>query len=73
MVSYKLKQPMVIGYIIAGMIIGPFTPPFSLISNFDVLNLFAEIGVILLLFVVGDGISYRKIKKDRKKGVSYSV
>lgn len=25
MVSYKLKQPMVIGYIIAGMIIGPFT------------------------------------------------
>ncbi|HSA72985.1 MAG TPA: hypothetical protein VLD84_03425 [Nitrososphaeraceae archaeon] len=26
MVSYKLKQPMVIGYIIAGMIIGPFTP-----------------------------------------------
>ena len=35
MVSYKLKQPMVIGYIIAGMIIGPFTPPFSLISNFE--------------------------------------
>ena len=33
MVSYKLKQPMVIGYIIAGMIIGPFTPPFSLIGN----------------------------------------
>jgi CPA2 family monovalent cation:H+ antiporter-2 len=44
MISYKLRQPMVIGYIIAGMIIGPFTPPFSLISNFDVLNLFAEIG-----------------------------
>jgi CPA2 family monovalent cation:H+ antiporter-2 len=38
MVSYKLKQPMVIGYIIAGMIIGPFTPPFSLISNFDVMR-----------------------------------
>ncbi|MDW0139335.1 MAG: hypothetical protein QOK86_06295, partial [Nitrososphaeraceae archaeon] len=37
MISYKLKQPMVIGYIIAGMIIGPYTPPFSLILNFDIL------------------------------------
>jgi monovalent cation:H+ antiporter-2, CPA2 family len=53
LISYKLKQPMVIGFIIAGMIIGPYTPPFSLITNLDVLNLFAEIGVILVLFVVG--------------------
>lgn len=69
MVSYKLKQPMVIGYIIAGMIIGPFTPPFSLISNFDVLNLFAEIGVILLLFVVGMEFPIEKLKKIGKKAL----
>ncbi|TLX89644.1 MAG: cation:proton antiporter, partial [Thaumarchaeota archaeon] len=31
LLSYKLKQPMVIGYIVAGMIIGPYTPPFSLV------------------------------------------
>ena len=30
LISYKLKQPVIIGYIIAGMIIGPYTPPFSL-------------------------------------------
>jgi CPA2 family monovalent cation:H+ antiporter-2 len=36
LVSYKLKQPMVIGYIIAGMIIGPYTPPFGLVLNLDV-------------------------------------
>jgi CPA2 family monovalent cation:H+ antiporter-2 len=41
LVSYKLKQPMVIGYIVAGMIIGPYTPPFSLVLNPDILNLFA--------------------------------
>lgn len=69
MVSYKLKQPMVIGYIIAGMIIGPFTPPFSLISNFDVLNLFAEIGVILLLFVVGMEFPIEKLRKIGKKAL----
>ena len=69
MVSYKLKQPMVIGYIIAGMIIGPFTPPFSLINNFDVLNLFAEIGVILLLFVVGMEFPIEKLRKIGKKAL----
>jgi monovalent cation:H+ antiporter-2, CPA2 family len=31
LISYKLKQPLVIGYIIAGIIIGPHTAPFSLI------------------------------------------
>lgn len=67
MISYKLKQPMVIGYIIAGMIIGPYTPPFSLILNFDILNLFAEIGVILLLFVVGQEFPIEKLKKIGKK------
>lgn len=69
MISYKLRQPMVIGYIIAGMIIGPFTPPFSLILNFDVLNLFAEIGVILLLFAVGMEFPIEKLKKIGKKAV----
>jgi monovalent cation:H+ antiporter-2, CPA2 family len=69
MISYKLRQPMVIGYIIAGMIIGPYTPPFSLILNFDILNLFAEIGVILLLFVVGMEFPIEKLKKIGKKAL----
>ncbi|MCW4023833.1 MAG: cation:proton antiporter [Candidatus Bathyarchaeota archaeon] len=53
LIFYKLKQPLIIGYLIAGIIIGPYTPPFSLISNIDFLNVFAEIGVILLLFTIG--------------------
>lgn len=51
--AYKLKQSMVIGYIIAGMVIGPFTPPFTLIHHVDTLNAFAELGIIMLLFVIG--------------------
>ncbi|HXV87800.1 MAG TPA: cation:proton antiporter [Nitrososphaeraceae archaeon] len=65
MISCKLKQPMVIGFIIACMIIGPYIPPFSLILNFDILNLFAEIGVILLLFVVGMEFPIDKISNPR--------
>jgi CPA2 family monovalent cation:H+ antiporter-2 len=63
LVSHRLKQPMVIAYIIAGMIIGPHTPPFSLISQTDTLEVFAEIGVILLLFVVGMEFPIAKLKQ----------
>ncbi len=35
-ISFKLKQPLVIGYIIAGIIIGPHSPPFSLVLNLDI-------------------------------------
>jgi K+:H+ antiporter len=37
-ISYKLKQPLVIGYIIQEIIIGPHTPPFSLILNYDIFH-----------------------------------
>jgi len=68
-ISYKLKQPLVIGYIIAGIIIGPHTPPFSLILNQDVLNLFAEMGIILLLFVVGMEFPIEKLRRIGKKAL----
>ena len=67
MISYRFKQPMVVGYIGAGMIIGPHTPPFSLGPNLDVLNLFAEIGIILLLFVVGMEFPIEKLRKIGRK------
>jgi monovalent cation:H+ antiporter-2, CPA2 family len=67
MLSYRFKQPMVIGYIGAGMIIGPHTPPFSLVFNLDVLNLFAEIGIVLLLFVVGMEFPIEKLRKIGRK------
>jgi CPA2 family monovalent cation:H+ antiporter-2 len=67
LISYKLKQPLVIGYIIAGIIIGPHTPPFSLIWNMDILNLLAEIGIILLLFVVGMEFPIEKLRNIGKK------
>jgi monovalent cation:H+ antiporter-2, CPA2 family len=66
-ISIKLIQPMVIGYILAGMAIGPYTQPFNLILNIEVLNLFAEIGIILLLLVVGMEFPLAKLS-DRKKG-----
>ncbi len=52
-IFWKLKQPLIIGYLIAGIIIGPYTPPFNFIGQTDFLSVFAEIGVVLLLFTIG--------------------
>jgi CPA2 family monovalent cation:H+ antiporter-2 len=61
-ITHKLKQPMVIGYIVAGMIIGPYTPPFRLIHNVNSLNSFAELGIIMLLFVIGTEFPIAKLR-----------
>jgi monovalent cation:H+ antiporter-2, CPA2 family len=52
-IFYRLKQPMIIGYLIAGVIIGPYTPPFELVSQPDVFSATADLGVILLIFGIG--------------------
>lgn len=65
----KLKQPMVIGYIAAGMIIGPFTPPFPLISNVETINLLAELGIIMLLFVIGTEFPIARLRSIGKKAL----
>jgi CPA2 family monovalent cation:H+ antiporter-2 len=53
LITYKLKQPMVLGYILAGIIIGPYTPPFPLLQDIDTINVIAELGIIMLLFAIG--------------------
>jgi CPA2 family monovalent cation:H+ antiporter-2 len=68
LIFYRLKQPLILGYLIAGIIIGPFTPPFSLISHVEFLSVFAEMGVILLLFTIGLEFPIRKLK-----GISHIV
>src|ERR671929_1990455 len=65
-ITFKLRQPMVIGYIVAGMIIGPYTLPFSLVKSPQTLNLFAELGIIMLLFVTGTEFPIAKLRSVGK-------
>jgi monovalent cation:H+ antiporter-2, CPA2 family len=62
LLTYKLKQPMVLGYILAGIIIGPYTPPFLLLQDIDTINIFAELGIIMLLFVIGTDFPIQKLR-----------
>ncbi len=60
---HMLKQPVVLGYIVAGVIIGPHTPPFPLIHDQETINTLAELGVIFLMFSLGLEFSFRKLKQ----------
>ena len=66
LVTYKLKQPMVVGYILVGIIIGPHTPPFSYITDLETINAIAELGIIMLLFVIGTEFPIAKLRSVGK-------
>jgi monovalent cation:H+ antiporter-2, CPA2 family len=60
LVMRKLKQPLIVGYVAAGIVVGPFTPGPQL-SHIQTLSLLAEIGVILLMFSIGVEFSFQEL------------
>lgn len=59
----QIGQPVVLGYILAGVIIGPHTPPFGLIGDQHTIKTLSELGVIFLMFSLGLEFSLRKLQK----------
>jgi CPA2 family monovalent cation:H+ antiporter-2 len=83
---FKIRQPLIIGYLFAGMLIGPLSPLWAwllpeggppsgtiegigVLSDITALNLFANIGVILLLFVIGIEFPLTKIRSIGKVAI----
>jgi len=62
-IFHRFKQPVVLGYILAGAIIGPHTPPFPLIHDEEAIKTLSELGVILLMFSLGLEFSLRKLRQ----------
>ncbi|WP_282339198.1 cation:proton antiporter [Pseudomonas sp. PS02288] len=60
---HRFKQPVVLGYIVAGFLIGPHTPPVGLIHDEETIKTLAELGVIFLMFCLGLEFSLRKLFK----------
>ena len=57
----RLKQPVVLGYIVAGFLTSPNMPYMPSVTDLDGIHLWSEIGVIFLLFALGLEFSFRKI------------
>src|SRR4029453_530926 len=60
---HHLRQPVVLGYLVAGVIIGPHTPPFALIHDQETIATLAELGVVFLMFSLGLEFSIRKLAR----------
>src|SRR5258708_29922184 len=61
--GHRFKQRVVLGYIIAGVIIGPHPPPVPLIHDEETVNTLAQLGVVLLMFSLGLEFSLRKLRQ----------
>ena len=61
-IFHRLKQPVVLGYILAGVIVGPHTPPFPLIHDEQTIKTLSKLGIIFLMFSLGLEFSLRKLK-----------
>ena len=59
---HRFKQPVVLGYILAGLIIGPHTLPYSLIHDHQSIETLAELGIVFLMFSLGLEFSLRKLR-----------
>ena len=64
----KLRQPPVLGYLIAGLLIGPYTLSLLPVTDIHTISLLADIGLVVLLFGIGLEFSWSKIR-----GVGLSV
>src|SRR5678815_489999 len=59
---HRLRQPVVFGYLLAGMIVGPYVP-LPLAADENIIRTLSELGVILLMFSLGLEFSIRRVAK----------
>lgn len=58
-----LKQPLVLGYIVAGFFIGPYFPWFPAITDATNVKVWSDIGIVFLMFALGLEFSIKKLKR----------
>ena len=69
--TQKLRLSPIVGYLLAGILVGPFTPGY--VANKDIATQFAEIGVILLMFGVGLHFHLKDLLAVRKIAIPGAV
>ncbi len=60
---HRIGLSVVVGYLVAGMVIGPYTPPFSLVSNVTRIETLSQVGLVFLMFSIGMKLSIRKLRR----------
>ena len=69
----RLKQPLVLGYIVAGFLAGPHMPYMPTVHETESIEVWSQIGVIFLMFTLGLEVSFKKIVKMGMKPIVAAV
>ncbi|MFC2058104.1 cation:proton antiporter [Chloroflexota bacterium] len=67
MIAHRLRQPIIVGYLIIGVIVGPHA--FGLVSDLEFVEAAATIGVALLMFTLGLEVSITQLRQIGKVGL----
>ena len=62
-ICQRLGLSAVVGYLVAGAVIGPFTPPFALVTDSDRVQTLAQIGLVFLIFSIGLNLSLNRLRR----------
>lgn len=62
LVAHYFGQPKILGYILAGVLIGPYTPPFSFVQNEATIRTLADLGILFLMFSLGLEFNLHRIR-----------
>ena len=62
-ICQRLHLSVVVGYLAAGMVVGPYTPPFSLVHDGGRIATLAQVGLIFLVFSIGMRLSLRRLRQ----------
>jgi CPA2 family monovalent cation:H+ antiporter-2 len=62
-ICQRMGLSVVVGYLVAGIVVGPFTPPFSLVTDGTRIETLAQVGLVFLMFSIGLKLSLRRLKR----------
>lgn len=62
-VCRRLHLSVVVGFLVAGVVIGPYTPPFELVSDIERVRMLADLGLIFLIFAIGLDLNLKRLQR----------
>lgn len=62
-VCQRLGLSLVVGYLLAGAIIGPFTPPFQLVASVERVQMLSQLGLVFLIFAIGLDLGFQRLRR----------
>ncbi|MEO7968219.1 MAG: cation:proton antiporter [Opitutus sp.] len=62
-ICQRMGLSVIVGFLVAGMVVGPYAPPFSLVSDPERIETLAQLGLVFLMFSIGMRLSLRKLRR----------